>query len=164
MNNFNKMSNNTEYIWDRLLEVLEADNLEEMAEELQMNASTLRGRKARNAIPYENIIQYLDTQQLAYVLKGEEFSFKEIKSQVHNQPIINDEKEGEEEAETKDLSQTHSQQSDFEKQLVGLIQRIKDAPFSRQAKIQFVDSLINIAEVNHEKAHNANHRNDSSDS
>ena len=54
------MLNTSTDIWSRLSEVLGADNLDEIAQKLGLNASTLRGRKAREAIPYEQIVHNLD--------------------------------------------------------------------------------------------------------
>lgn len=128
------MSDKPNKIWDRLSEVLEVDNLDKMAETLHMNPNTLRGRKARGAIPYENIVQTLNWKQLVYVFKNEELS-ESGKGDGKNKNIDNR------------IVPARSQQPDLVEQLIGLLHRINDMAISNKTKIKFVDSLLNITET-----------------
>lgn len=133
------MLNRSTNLWDRLLEVLEADNLDQAAEKLGLNPSTLRGRKARDAVPYEEIVQKLDAKELAYVLKNEkldnsisEEDLEPAENSYIRIPEIDKFKTAEE-------AQVH-----YEKFATEVIDRVKDAPLSTNAKLSIVDSLIRI--------------------
>lgn len=143
-------------IWDRLKEVLEADNLDQVAEKLDMNPSTLRGRKSRGAIPYDEIVQKLDAKDLAYVLKGEKLdnnsnsgyeSFKMVRTLVE-----------EPKRDIKHWDPQQSKEASFENYVTDLMHRIESAPFSKQAKLRIIDSVIRIVEqdldaIRQEKKH-----------
>lgn len=117
--------NKSTNIWGRLIEVLDADNLDEVAKKLDINASTLRGRKARGAVPYDKIVQKLNTEELAYVLKNKKIDNPTEKNTV-----------------TYNLAEF--KESTVEHFLTGLTKRIEDAPFSKMAKLQIIDSVISI--------------------
>lgn len=136
-------------IWDRLLEALKADNLDDAAQKLDINASTLRGRKARGAIPYKNIVHNLDTADLIYVLKNEKLN--KIGGKYSGNPAWKEESALLQKIRNSDELSHESTESVFEHFLVNLTQRIEDAPFSNVAKLQLIDSLVRIAEEDLEK-------------
>lgn len=148
------MKNKTE-IWDRLLEVLNADNLDETAKKLGINASTLRGRKARGAIPYENIVQKLDSKDLIYVLKNEKITSVGNSFDPPDEPTLL------QEIDDLDEIRYDSAESIFENFLIGLIQKIETAPFSKAAKLKLIDSVIRIVELDIKINHEHNHSSDS---
>ncbi|MCW9706274.1 hypothetical protein [Fodinibius salsisoli] len=125
------MVKNSTDIWSRLSEVLNADNLDEVAKKLGLNASTLRGRKAREAIPYEQIVQNLDVYDLVYVFKD-----KKINKPVDLLDGINQ----------KDIEKGNL--SEIEQYLDKLVQDIEEGPFSSKFKLRMVASLMRIADDN----------------
>lgn len=135
-------------VWDRLLEVFEADNLDQVAEKLGINSSTLRGRKARGALPYNEIVQIMDAKQLAYVLKN-----KHVENLTAVDDIESPFLAGQYQKLFSEGNNSRSEKinpgtvkSEFEHFLMSLMQRIENAPFSKQAKIQIIDTLICIVE------------------
>jgi hypothetical protein len=145
-----KLDKKEKQMWQRLLEVLKAENLDQAAQKLHMNASTLRGRKARNALPYDKIVHTLNGKQLVYVLKNEQVenlqktNGKRIFYSKTNEELQNRIKE-----KTKDYReelQVGEIKSDFETRLISLINRIKNAPFSNSTKLKVIDSIISINE------------------
>lgn len=52
------------------MEVTNSPNLDELAHKLSLNGSTLRGQKSRGKIPYDEIVEFLNAEELIYVLKG----------------------------------------------------------------------------------------------
>ncbi len=123
------MLNTSTDIWSRLSEVLGADNLDEIAQKLGLNASTLRGRKAREAIPYEQIVHNLDVYDLAYVFKD-----KKIDKTVDLSDVI----------DHKDIIKADLEE--LEQYLDELVQVIEKGPFSSKFKINIVATLMRIAE------------------
>lgn len=57
-------------VFERLLEVTESSNFEELANYLGINYGTLRNQKRRGTIPYEEIVSKCDDGDVIYVLKG----------------------------------------------------------------------------------------------
>lgn len=121
-------------IWDRLAKVLEVDNLDELAHRLGLNASTLRGRKARGAIPYEQIIQNLDVYEMAYVFKEEKLDKSIDLSELYDHSDID-----------------KKRQAEFEQNLEELTETIKHGSFSLSFKIRVVATLVRIAGEDLEK-------------
>lgn len=123
-------------VWNRLLKALDADNLDEAADKLDINPSTLRGRKARGSLPYDKIVHKLDAKMLVYVFKNEKIS---IDSQSSDNTF-----------NQKNLHYEISE-SAFEQFLTDLTKRIEAAPFSTMAKLKIIDSIIHIVEQDLEK-------------
>lgn len=98
--------------------------LDEAAALLDMNPATFRGRKSRGAVPFEEIVRKLNANDLIYVLIGERVNQKDPDSHDSGDRI----------------------EDEFERFSVELIKRIEEAPFSRQAKLHLIDSLIRIVE------------------
>lgn len=119
----NPLDNSPE-IFKRLLEVLGVKKLDEAAALLNINPATFRGRKSRGAVPYEEIIRKLNPDDLIYVLKGERTGHKDLHFDDSGDRLENE----------------------FERFSIELIKRIEEAPFSRQAKLHIIDSLIRIVE------------------
>ncbi|CAN5256406.1 hypothetical protein BH23BAC3_BH23BAC3_32860 [soil metagenome] len=111
-------------MFKRLLEVLGVKRLDEAAALLDMNPATFRGRKSRGAVPFEEIVRKLNANDLIYVLIGERVNQKDPDSHDSGDRI----------------------EDEFERFSVELIKRIEEAPFSRQAKLHLIDSLIRIVE------------------
>lgn len=74
-------------MFKRLLEVSNSDNLDELAAFLNVNESTLRGRKSRGSVPYDEIVEILNPIDLAYVLKGDRISHDKLDKALN--PKIN---------------------------------------------------------------------------
>ncbi len=117
------MENATD-IFNRLLEVLGAHNLDEAANKLDINPSTLRGRKSRGAVPFEEIVQKLNSKELVYVLKGDRIIEGKVAGGVDPELL----------------------EDAFERFSVGLVERIEAAPFSRAAKLRMIDALLRIVD------------------
>lgn len=139
--------NPDEAVWKRLLKVIGAENLDQAANKLRINPSTLRGRKARNAIPYEEIIDCLDAGQIAYVFKNEKVRvLEDANLQDKNLPATKS-------IVTNSSDSLHPDPliAEYEDLLTSLMQRIETASLSKRAKIRIVDSLIRIVERDIEK-------------
>jgi hypothetical protein len=150
MNSELNKNNGAKETWRRLLEVLKAKNLDEAAQKLHMNASTLRGRKARNALPYDNIVHELNGKQLSYVLKNE---YVVNLQETESEPIVLDLASTEHTIKKRGNSNSFAKErpeervkSKLEKRLVSLINNVENAPFSRSAKLMIIGSLISIGE------------------
>jgi hypothetical protein len=123
-NESQKTLNNSTKVFERLHEVLGVKKLDEAAVILGMNPATFRGRKSRGAVPFEELIRSLNTEDLLYVLKGERINqmnpgFPDSKGKIED---------------------------GFERFSVELIERIEVAPFSRQAKLRIIGALLRIVE------------------
>jgi hypothetical protein len=145
-----KLYKEEKQIWHRLLEVLRAENLDQAAQELHMNASTLRGRKARNALPYDKIVHKLNGKQLVYVFKNEEV---ENLQKTNGERVVYRRTNEELQQKIKEKSKKYSEElqigkmkPDFETRLISLINRVKNAPFSNSTKLKVIDSIIAINE------------------
>ena len=108
--------------------MLEVNNLDDLAKELDINASTLRGRKARASIPYEKIVQKLDFDELVYVFKD-----KKLDELIKVSNFYED----------KGLKKTNL--IEVERSLDELTQTIEQGPFSRAFKIRLVATVMRIA-------------------
>lgn len=118
---------NSNKIFDRLFEVLKVDSIDQAANKLDINASTLRGRKSRGAIPFEEIVQKLDACQLAYVLKGEVIegdTYKVDSLEYHY----------------------NSLKKNLEQSSVELTKKVEQAPLSPSTKLQIIASVMRIIE------------------
>lgn len=71
-----KKLDNATIVFDRLVDVSNASNLEELADYLDIKYGTLRGKKARGSIPYEEIVEKCSSEELSYVLKGNKIDAK----------------------------------------------------------------------------------------
>lgn len=58
-------------VFSRFMEIKNLSNLEEMADFIGLNYSTLRNQKSRGTIPYDLIVKNCDNEELVYVLKGD---------------------------------------------------------------------------------------------
>lgn len=102
-------------------------NLDEVAEFLDLKSSTLRSRKSRGSIPYEEIISKLDVNEIGFVFKG---PLPEESTGSANEPESN---------------YRNSTADEYEREVEELIHKINLAPFSRDLKLRLIDTIVELA-------------------
>lgn len=146
------MKNSTK-IFNRLLEVLNVDNLDKAAEKLHINPSTLRGRKARGAVPYKEIVQVLDENDLLYVLKGLE-SLDDQQSNEKDDPLEQEMRSSQvDELDEVEYVKPPSEvwpddpiAPEFEKQVAEIVDILENGPFSMGLRMSITKKLLRSVE------------------
>ncbi|MEX1011932.1 MAG: helix-turn-helix domain-containing protein [Balneolaceae bacterium] len=118
------MSLDATSVLKRLKQLEKLRNLEEIADFLGMNASTLRSRKARNSIPYDEIIRNLGGAELLYVLKGES--------------LLDDSSA----SDTNDLQQ--SDKSVYVPGRAGIPEMIRSLPMPANEKLLYLETYLSL--------------------
>ncbi|MEQ9309720.1 MAG: hypothetical protein RLN90_09710 [Balneolaceae bacterium] len=138
---------NINVIFERLKTLKNYTKDAEIADLLGIVVSTLRSRKSRNAIPYEELIANLSAEEFAFVMNGVELRRSEGDSNPLEENMVN------EPSSTYPIENIVPDDevslSNFAAQVIA---RLEASPLSAKAKIQIVDSLIRIIQQDLERS------------
>jgi hypothetical protein len=133
-------------VYSRFQKVKNLSSLAEMADYLDIRRSTLRNRKSRNSIPYEEIVSKLSAPEYAYVFKNDESLLKETE-EARNASYNSDVEKSSE------IWPNDPVLKEFEQRVDEIVDLIMHGPFSRGLKIQLVKSLLRKVDQERDELH-----------